>query len=80
MKYRAEKPLAELIGILQKVSLIVMIIPSFVLTTGRPQEITSIDNDVKTKYNQYNQVKTNLSQLQKKQTYAPSHFYVWAID
>ena len=32
------------------------------------QEITSIDNDVKGKYNQYNQVKTNLTVLQKRQT------------
>jgi V-type H+-transporting ATPase subunit C len=32
------------------------------------KEITGLDNDVKTKYNQYNQVKTNLSNLQKRQT------------
>lgn len=32
------------------------------------QEISSIDNDVKNKYNQYNQVKTSLTALQRKQT------------
>ncbi|KAI9879394.1 MAG: Vacuolar ATP synthase subunit C [Pleopsidium flavum] len=32
------------------------------------KEIASIDNDVKSKYNQYNQVKTNLTGLQRKQT------------
>jgi len=30
--------------------------------------VTSIDNDVKSKYNQYNQVKTTLTTLQRKQT------------
>ncbi|KAL8793533.1 MAG: hypothetical protein Q9195_003906 [Heterodermia aff. obscurata] len=49
VKYRADKPLGELIDMLQK-------------------EITSIDNDVKNKYNQYNQVKTSLTVLQRKQT------------
>ncbi|TAQ89006.1 hypothetical protein B7494_g2680 [Chlorociboria aeruginascens] len=49
VKYRADKPLAELIDSLQK-------------------ELVSIDNDVKSKYNQYNQVKTNLTTLQRKQT------------
>lgn len=34
------------------------------------QELLSIDNDVKSKYSQYNQVKTNLTTLQRKQTYA----------
>ncbi|KAL8684296.1 MAG: hypothetical protein Q9224_006456, partial [Gallowayella concinna] len=49
VKYRADKPLGELIDTLQK-------------------EITSIDNQVKDKYNAYNQVKTNLTTLQRKQT------------
>ncbi|RAL58610.1 hypothetical protein DID88_003970 [Monilinia fructigena] len=49
VKYRADKPLAELIDSLQK-------------------ELVSIDNDVKGKMNQYNQVKTNLITLQRKQT------------
>ncbi|KAB8289557.1 hypothetical protein EYC80_010715 [Monilinia laxa] len=49
VKYRADKPLAELIDLLQK-------------------ELVSIDNDVKGKMNQYNQVKTNLTTLQRKQT------------
>lgn len=49
VKYRADKPLGELISMLQK-------------------EVTSIDNDVKNKYNQYNQVKTSLTTLQRKQT------------
>ncbi|KAI4100536.1 MAG: hypothetical protein L6R37_005403 [Teloschistes peruensis] len=49
VKYRADKPLGEIISILQK-------------------EITSIDNQVKDKYNSYNQVKTNLTALQRRQT------------
>ncbi|EDO00519.1 hypothetical protein SS1G_14389 [Sclerotinia sclerotiorum 1980 UF-70] len=49
VKYRADKPLAELIDSLQK-------------------ELVSIDNDVKGKMTQYNQVKTNLTTLQRKQT------------
>ncbi|KAJ5985361.1 hypothetical protein N7522_012557 [Penicillium canescens] len=49
VKYRADKPLAELIDLLQK-------------------EAASIDNDIRFKYSQYNQVKNNLSQLQRKQT------------
>ncbi|KAI9698977.1 MAG: Vacuolar ATP synthase subunit C [Candelina mexicana] len=32
------------------------------------KEAGSIDNDVKSKYNQYNQIKTNLTALQRKQT------------
>jgi len=49
VKYRADKPLAEIIDSLQK-------------------ELASIDNDVKAKYAQYNQVKSNLTALQRKQT------------
>jgi len=49
VKYRSDKPLAELIDSLQK-------------------ELISIDNDVKSKFTQYNQVKTNLTTLQRKQT------------
>ena len=32
------------------------------------QEIVTVDNDVKTKFNQHNQIKTNLASLQRKQT------------
>ncbi|RAK97053.1 H(+)-transporting V1 sector ATPase subunit C [Aspergillus ibericus CBS 121593] len=49
VKYRADKPLAELIDSLQK-------------------EAASIDNDIRTKYTQYNQVKNTLATLQRKQT------------
>ncbi|KAL2006111.1 hypothetical protein VTN00DRAFT_9765 [Thermoascus crustaceus] len=49
VKYRADKPLAELIDLLQK-------------------EAASIDNDIRSKYSQYNQVKTTLATLQRKQT------------
>ncbi|KAI1630261.1 V-type H+-transporting ATPase subunit C [Exophiala viscosa] len=48
VKYRADRPLAELIDLLQK-------------------EANSIDNDVRSKYNQYNTVRTNLQTLQRKQ-------------
>ncbi|KAF2145733.1 uncharacterized protein K452DRAFT_284102 [Aplosporella prunicola CBS 121167] len=49
VKYRADKPIAELIDALQK-------------------ELVGIDNDVKAKFNQYNQVKTNLAASQRRQT------------
>ncbi|KAL8947629.1 MAG: hypothetical protein Q9222_006116, partial [Ikaeria aurantiellina] len=49
VKYRADKPLGEIISTLQK-------------------EIASIDNQVRDKYNSYNQVKTNLATLQRRQT------------
>ncbi|KAJ5691160.1 hypothetical protein N7488_011895 [Penicillium malachiteum] len=48
VKYRADKPLAELIDLLSK-------------------EAASIDNDIRFKYSQYNQVKNNLATLQRKQ-------------
>jgi V-type H+-transporting ATPase subunit C len=32
------------------------------------QELNTVDNDVKSKFNQYNTVKTNLAQLQRRQT------------
>ncbi|EEP81087.1 conserved hypothetical protein [Uncinocarpus reesii 1704] len=49
VKYRADKPLSELIDLLQK-------------------ETASIDNDVRAKFTQYNQVKSSLATLQRKQT------------
>ncbi|KAH7136595.1 hypothetical protein EDB81DRAFT_802659 [Dactylonectria macrodidyma] len=49
IRYRADKPLGELISILQK-------------------ELVTVDNDVKSKFNQYNSVKTNLAALQRRQT------------
>ncbi|KAL7930892.1 hypothetical protein V8C35DRAFT_311660 [Trichoderma chlorosporum] len=49
MRYRADKPIAELISTLQK-------------------ELNTVDNDVKSKFNQYNTVKTNLAALQRRQT------------
>ncbi|KAL1985165.1 hypothetical protein VTN96DRAFT_8187 [Rasamsonia emersonii] len=49
VKYRADKPIGELIDLLQK-------------------EAASIDNDVRSKYSQYNQVKNTLATLQRKQT------------
>ncbi|KAI8630395.1 vacuolar ATP synthase subunit C [Xylariaceae sp. FL1651] len=49
VRYRADKPVGELVSNLQK-------------------ELVTIDNDIKGKLNQYNQVKTNLQTLQRKQT------------
>ncbi|OTB03044.1 hypothetical protein M426DRAFT_322067 [Hypoxylon sp. CI-4A] len=49
VRYRADRPVGELVDILQK-------------------ELVTIDNDVKSKFNQYNQVKSNLAGLQRKQT------------
>lgn len=49
VKYRADKPVSELIDSLQK-------------------EISSIDNDVKQKFNQYNTTKTNLASVQRSQS------------
>ncbi|KAI1153232.1 vacuolar ATP synthase-like protein subunit C 1 [Nemania diffusa] len=48
VRYRADKPVGELVSGLQK-------------------DLVTIDNDVKGKLNQYNQVKTNLATLQRKQ-------------
>jgi len=48
VRYRAERPIGELIDVLQK-------------------ELATIDNDVKAKFNQYNTVKSNLANLQRKQ-------------
>lgn len=48
VRYRAERPIGELIDVLQK-------------------ELATIDNDVKAKFNQYNTVKSNLTNLQRKQ-------------
>ncbi|KAF5025271.1 hypothetical protein F66182_2656 [Fusarium sp. NRRL 66182] len=53
IRYRADKSLAELISTLQK---------------ARLPELVNVDNDVKTKFNQYNSVKTNLAALQRRQT------------
>lgn len=63
VKYRADKPIIELIDSLRKVceDWIRMI------TTDDVQELFSIDSDVKSKIAQYNQVKTNLTSLQRKQ-------------
>lgn len=49
VKYRADKPISELVDILQK-------------------EIASVDNDIKSKFNQYNSTKTNLASIQRSQT------------
>ncbi|KAL2405019.1 V-type proton ATPase subunit C [Exophiala dermatitidis] len=49
VKYRADRPLSELIDLLTK-------------------EVNSIDNDVRSKYNQYNSIRTNLQSLIRKQT------------
>ncbi|KAK8144762.1 Vacuolar ATP synthase subunit C [Beauveria asiatica] len=51
VRYRSDKPLSELIDTLQKVA----------------RELVTVDNDVKTKFNQYNAVKTNLASLQRRQ-------------
>ncbi|KAF2636964.1 ATPase, V1 complex, subunit C [Massarina eburnea CBS 473.64] len=49
IKYRADKPIADLIDSLQK-------------------EIAGIDNDVKAKFQQYNQTKTNLAASERRRT------------
>lgn len=49
VKYRADKPIAELLSSLQS-------------------ELSSVDSDVKSKFNQYNSTKTNLASLQRSKT------------
>ncbi|KAI1170247.1 vacuolar ATP synthase-like protein subunit C 1 [Nemania sp. FL0916] len=49
VRYRADKPVGELVSGLQK-------------------DLVTIDNDVKSKLNQYTQVKSNLTVLQRRQT------------
>ena len=76
VKYRADKPLGEIIDTLQKVTLELMHQSSKLKhTESLTQEVSSIDNDVKNKYNQYNQVKTSLVALQRKQTYDSIYLY-----
>lgn len=73
VKYRADKPLGEIVDTLQKVRLCLVDGLHLPIHLTRPaKEISSIDDDVKNKYNQYNQVKTTLSTLQRKQTYGYS--------
>jgi V-type H+-transporting ATPase subunit C len=49
VKYRADKPIAELFDMLQK-------------------ELAAVDNDVKSKFNQYSSTKTSLATLQRSHT------------
>lgn len=41
---------------------------SWMLMLCVSQELVTVDNDIKTKFNQYNSVKTNLAALQRRQT------------
>jgi V-type H+-transporting ATPase subunit C len=70
VKYRADKPLAELIDSLQKVGVyfISSVYIDYPCADECYKELISIDNDVKSKFSQYNQIKTNLTALQRKQT------------
>lgn len=78
VKYRADKSIGELMDSLQKVLYSkpeagIWYRHEYMLKLFTFQEIASIDNDVRSKYNQYNQVKTTLAGLQKKQTYNCEH-------
>jgi V-type H+-transporting ATPase subunit C len=79
LRYRADKSLGELLDTLQKVSYksfacAVAFCRSFgrlrnkLLTCEPVQELGTVDNDVKVKFNQYNTVKTSLASLQRRQT------------
>lgn len=79
VKYRADKPLGEIIDTFQKVVLESIHMCSSIGLLSNRQEVSSIDNDVKNKYNQYNQVKTSLTALQRKQTYKePAHLLYYS--
>lgn len=67
VKYRADKSIAELISLLQKVHTSPLPHPAPTILTDQ-QEINSIDNDVRSKYNQYNSIRTNLATLHHKQS------------
>ena len=70
VKYRADKPIADLIDLLQKVrSESVIVFKPAAYSPGVSQEVNGIGNDVKAKFNQYNSTKTNLTVSQRKQTY-----------
>lgn len=70
MKYRADKPLGELIDLLQKVHMPHSMCSGAHYANGyQLQEATSIDNDIRSKYSQYNQVKNTLATLTRKQVY-----------
>lgn len=68
VKYRADKSLAELIDLLSKVSELGFL-SAIMNNINVPhlQEAASIDNDIRFKYSQYNQVKNSLATLQRKQ-------------
>lgn len=67
VKYRADKSLSELIDLLSKVRVIVVSL-MWLGMLMRLQEAASIDNDIRFKYSQYNQIKNTLATLQRKQT------------
>jgi V-type H+-transporting ATPase subunit C len=72
LRYRADKSLGELLDTLQKVSYKSFACAvAFCRSFGRlrnKQELGTVDNDVKVKFNQYNTVKTSLASLQRRQT------------
>ena len=68
VKYRADKPLGELIDLLQKVRLPQLVCAgAHYANCYQFQEAASIDNDIRSKYSQYNQVKNTLATLTRKQ-------------
>ena len=62
MKYRIDKPIAELLEMLVKV--LVQLTRQLM-----DQEVSILDNDVRTKQTQYSQAQTSYLNLQKRQTY-----------
>jgi V-type H+-transporting ATPase subunit C len=68
VKYRSDKPIAELISLLQKVAPPAFPIQPISKTNHHIQEVNSIDNDVRSKFNQYNTLRTNLATLHRKQS------------
>jgi len=71
VKYRSDKPIAELIDSLRKVSVHWRRKYQKVKlqnADSTKQELVGVDNDVKSKFSQYNNTKNNLATAQRKQT------------
>ena len=61
MKYRVDKPIADILDMLVKVC-------PFIFGNADEEEVNTLDNEVRTKQTQYSQAQSSYLQLQKRQT------------
>lgn len=69
-RYGVQRPLRDMVDVLNKVCL-VQHMRTYACRLIVSQEMTSIDNVMKSKLNNYNLAKGSLVQMQRKKTYAP---------